>query len=444
MKAVVVDAANDADRSGRTTSATRRSSRRRCSSSSRGSRRSSATAAPDDVRIFITGSGGAALAAAPRRQVRPGGQRGLARRRESSTRSATRSSSSAARTRRSSSSRRTPRAGRKKKIPSMNDKCAGGTGAVIDKITAKLQHPGRRSSARPGLRRAQAAPGRGQVRRLRRDRHQRPAEAGRAARRADGLALRGDRAAEPVRAHARPHAAADGAAARRTQHVHPRHGGGVARTTSRRCGRSGRSSCRDGRRLEDADRRPGRRAVLRGARRDRVRQGRRTRALGLLTAASNRSASTSKIGAATGQKKKASGKGLARDGERDSRAFCDQYRPEAFDARGVRARAARRGRSSASTAARPPPRRCSCSPEREILAKAYQLSKGNPIEDTIAAHPRAARVQVEGQGATLEVLGVGTTGYAKDILKDVLGRTSRSSRPSRTRRARCTSTTTST
>src|SRR5947207_13127843 len=31
--------------------------------------------------------------------------------------------------------------GRKKKIPSMNDKCAGGTGAVIDKINAKLRIP---------------------------------------------------------------------------------------------------------------------------------------------------------------------------------------------------------------------------------------------------------------------------------------------------------------
>ncbi len=29
--------------------------------------------------------------------------------------------------------------GRRKKIPSMNDKCAGGTGAVIDKINAKLK-----------------------------------------------------------------------------------------------------------------------------------------------------------------------------------------------------------------------------------------------------------------------------------------------------------------
>ncbi|MBI3264308.1 MAG: CoA activase, partial [Acidobacteria bacterium] len=34
-----------------------------------------------------------------------------------------------------------PETGRKKKIPSMNDKCAGGTGAVIDKIAAKLKIP---------------------------------------------------------------------------------------------------------------------------------------------------------------------------------------------------------------------------------------------------------------------------------------------------------------
>src|SRR5580765_5946676 len=34
-----------------------------------------------------------------------------------------------------------PNTGRKKKIPSMNDKCAGGTGAVIDKINAKLKIP---------------------------------------------------------------------------------------------------------------------------------------------------------------------------------------------------------------------------------------------------------------------------------------------------------------
>ncbi len=37
--------------------------------------------------------------------------------------------------------RRRSETGRKKKIPSMNDKCAGGTGAVIDKINAKLRIP---------------------------------------------------------------------------------------------------------------------------------------------------------------------------------------------------------------------------------------------------------------------------------------------------------------
>jgi predicted CoA-substrate-specific enzyme activase len=54
-----------------------------------------------------------------------------------------------------------------------------------------------------------------------------------------------------------------------------------------------------------------------------------------------------------------------------------------------------------------------------ILCKAYQLSNGNPIEDTMEMFDKL-RTQVESRGARLEVLGVGTTGYAKDILKDVL------------------------
>src|ERR1700751_5287085 len=55
----------------------------------------------------------------------------------------------------------------------------------------------------------------------------------------------------------------------------------------------------------------------------------------------------------------------------------------------------------------------------EIPCKTYQLSNGNPIQDTIEMFEKL-REQVESKGATLEVLGVGTTGYAKDILKDVL------------------------
>lgn len=59
------------------------------------------------------------------------------------------------------------------------------------------------------------------------------------------------------------------------------------------------------------------------------------------------------------------------------------------------------------------------SENKKVLVKAYQLSKGNPIEDTIEILGKI-QLQVEEQGATLEVLGIGTTGYAKDILKDVL------------------------
>lgn len=58
------------------------------------------------------------------------------------------------------------------------------------------------------------------------------------------------------------------------------------------------------------------------------------------------------------------------------------------------------------------------SEDRRVLCKVYQLSRGNPIEDGIDMF-RALRSQVTAQGARLEVLGVVTTGYAKDILKDV-------------------------
>lgn len=57
--------------------------------------------------------------------------------------------------------------------------------------------------------------------------------------------------------------------------------------------------------------------------------------------------------------------------------------------------------------------------EGEVLARAYQLSKGNPIEDTIEILEKL-RSQVEVQGARIEVLGAATTGYAKDTLRDVI------------------------
>lgn len=57
---------------------------------------------------------------------------------------------------------------------------------------------------------------------------------------------------------------------------------------------------------------------------------------------------------------------------------------------------------------------------RTLLLKCYQLSKGNPIEDAKEVLSKLED-QVLEQGAALRVLGVGTTGYAKDILRDVIG-----------------------
>ena len=54
-----------------------------------------------------------------------------------------------------------------------------------------------------------------------------------------------------------------------------------------------------------------------------------------------------------------------------------------------------------------------------VLAKAYRLSQGNPIQDT-ASLVGELRRHVESQRARLEILGVGTTGYAKNVLEKVL------------------------
>jgi activator of 2-hydroxyglutaryl-CoA dehydratase/predicted nucleotide-binding protein (sugar kinase/HSP70/actin superfamily) len=55
----------------------------------------------------------------------------------------------------------------------------------------------------------------------------------------------------------------------------------------------------------------------------------------------------------------------------------------------------------------------------ELIAKAYQLSKGNPIEDSKELLLKL-REQVENQGAKLTCLGFGATGYAADVLEQTL------------------------
>ncbi|MCF6285862.1 MAG: acyl-CoA dehydratase activase-related protein, partial [Candidatus Hydrogenedentes bacterium] len=57
--------------------------------------------------------------------------------------------------------------------------------------------------------------------------------------------------------------------------------------------------------------------------------------------------------------------------------------------------------------------------DQKIIDKVYQLSKGNPIEDTMEVLGEL-EAKFSAQGCTLKVLGIGTTGYAKDVLKDVL------------------------
>ena len=54
-----------------------------------------------------------------------------------------------------------------------------------------------------------------------------------------------------------------------------------------------------------------------------------------------------------------------------------------------------------------------------VLLKEYQLSKGNPLEDT-KEMLRRIRDRVESRGARLDVVGFGATGYAADILEKTL------------------------
>jgi activator of 2-hydroxyglutaryl-CoA dehydratase len=54
-----------------------------------------------------------------------------------------------------------------------------------------------------------------------------------------------------------------------------------------------------------------------------------------------------------------------------------------------------------------------------ILLKEYQLSKGNPLEDTKEMLKRI-RDKVKEQGAELEIIGFGATGYAADVLEKTL------------------------
>ncbi|HRI06781.1 MAG TPA: BadF/BadG/BcrA/BcrD ATPase family protein [Nannocystaceae bacterium] len=117
------------------------------------------------------------------------------------------------------------------------------------------------------------------------------------------------------------------------------------------------------------------------------------------------------------EKKKAGGAGLSKTPE-ELDEFLGAYKPEPFKpapftpGTAVRAFIGIDGGSTSSKAVL-------LGEDGEIIRKVYQLSKGNPIVDTKELLADL-RQQVESSGCSLEILGVGTTGYAKDILRDVL------------------------
>ncbi len=57
--------------------------------------------------------------------------------------------------------------------------------------------------------------------------------------------------------------------------------------------------------------------------------------------------------------------------------------------------------------------------EGEIICKAYQLSKGNPLQDTKELITKI-NDYIVGQGALLECIGFGATGYAADVLEQTV------------------------
>jgi len=119
----------------------------------------------------------------------------------------------------------------------------------------------------------------------------------------------------------------------------------------------------------------------------------------------------------TEEKKKKGGSGLYKT-EDELAAFKERYKPKKFvphhfhPGDQVRAFMGIDGGSTSTKAVL-------VNESGEVMVKCYQLSKGNPLEDTMEMFSNL-RTQVESQGASLELLGVGSTGYAKDILKEVL------------------------
>lgn len=104
--------------------------------------------------------------------------------------------------------------------------------------------------------------------------------------------------------------------------------------------------------------------------------------------------------------------------EKDRQAFYEQYIPKEWAAPSFKKNQTVKayiGLDSGSTSTKG----VLVSEDGDVIGAKYMLSKGNPIEDSKKLL-NDLRKEVEKEGAKLEVIGVGTTGYGKDMLKDVL------------------------
>ena len=253
------------------------------------------------------------------------------------------------------------------------------------------------------LRRPQAPPRRRQVRRVRRDRHRQPGQERHPVERGPLLARRRDRPAEPLGAHARQHAQAQGAAARRPEHLPAVPPGVLAPAHPADVGRA-RLRLPEGRADRRADLRPRERAVLRGVRRGAVRPAR-----GRRRSASTTGSRRSNEYITTGRKARLGetrGPAARRATERSSTTFRELYKIPKFDAGDARRRAGRARASSASTAARRRPRPCSSTRDENILMQGVPALEGQPDPGHEGAARAAARRGSTEQGATLEVHGL--------------------------------------
>ena len=349
-------------------------------------------------------------------EVRPGGQRGHAGGRDAAPRRRLGVSSSAARTPRSSSSRRTRRPGDKTAIASMNDKCASGTGATIDKCLIKVGLPDE-EVVKLGFDDSKL--------------HHVAAKCGVFAE-TDivNLVKTGIPSLEIMSSLADAIVMQNLSVLTRGNTL--RHkvlllgGPNTYLPFLQDCWRKriprdlGRARLRlpEGRADRGADHRPGERAVLRGVRRGDVRPAR-----GRPRSASTRaSTALERV-----HHQRPQGAGSARPPARrcspgarpSSRAtFRELYTIPKFDDATFEPGQVRRGRHRPRRRLDVVEGRARSTRDGELLKKAYQLSKGNPIQDTkeILARPQDSASPTRAR--PWRCIGFGATGYAADVLEE--------------------------